>query len=156
MEKLSIRPDRADYSFSASGNEVLRADLDGGSGRYRADVLNASEMVDVNWVVHPDDYQYLWAFYRRVSRGADPFLIDLLLEGTEWVERTAHFMPGSFRLTGRDRISFKVSAQLEVEQVESDADYDSALVAFFEVGRCDMASYVNLFSPIVNTNWPEA
>ena len=155
MIKFAIRPIRSGYSFSAPESEVLRAELAGGAGRYRVDIINASEMVSVSWTLLEDGYDYLWRFFRTVGRGAEPFLIDLLLEGPEWVERTARFIPGSLRLDSRDRKAFFVSATLEVEAIEADADYDEAIAAIAQGGLCDMSTYIDLLSTIVNVNWPE-
>lgn len=155
MDKLKLYPTDA-YSVASPQGEILRTDLDGGAGRYRADVIGATSMANVTFQLLADGFQYLWAFYRaKTGHGAEPFLIDLILDGQERQERTVRFMPGSLTLSGKTRDKFyTVTAQLEVEALPADDDMDDSIVAVVDAAGGDTLGYLNLFNIIVNLNWP--
>lgn len=134
MLKLSLVPQQAQYSVDAEEAAILRVQLDGGAGRYRRDLLGATQVVNVTWALDPGEYHYIQAFYRAVGRGATPFLVDLILEGQELDEYTVNFLPGTFRLAGVSGLRYQVSASLEVRPSEGidDEDYNTALVDLFD------------------------
>lgn len=155
MDKLKLYPTDA-YSVASPQGEILRTDLDGGAGRYRADVIGATSMANVTFQLLADGFQYLWAFYRaKTGHGAEPFLIDLILDGQERQERTVRFMPGSLTLSSKMRDKFyTVTAQLEIEALPADDDMDDSIVAVVDAAGGDTLGYLNLFNIIVNLNWP--
>lgn len=128
--KLLLTPEAAGYS-AAFGEEVIRTQLEGGSGRYRADMLNSSSMVECSWTLTAAQYNYLAAFYRTHKKGAVPFEIDLILDSAEKVERVANFMPNTFQLTGQSGPNYFVKATLEVQPMAIDAAADLAIVNAF-------------------------
>jgi hypothetical protein len=104
-----------------------------------------------------DGYQYLYAFFRsKTGRGAEPFLIDIILDGYPRQECTVRFIPGSLSLPQKFRSRFfTVTAQLEVDQLDADDLYDSSVVDVWEAaGGADIDGYLNLLSPIINIHWP--
>lgn len=155
MDKLKLYPTDA-YSVASPQSEILRTDLDGGAGRYRADVIGATSMANVTFQLLPDGFQYLWAFYRaKTGHGAEPFLIDLILDGQEIQERVARFMPGSLTLSGKMRnLFYTATAVLELEALAADDEFDNSLVDVVNASDGDPNGYLNLFSIIVNQNWP--
>jgi len=113
--KLLLVPDSSAYSVER-GDEVLSVILDGGASKFRKDIIDAAFRVNVAWILDPEGYQYLNAFFRTATaRGSLPFEIDLVLDTTEYQECVAHFIPGSFKLTAQKGLSYFVSATLEVE-----------------------------------------
>jgi len=155
MDKLFLEPVQADYATQPP-TEIIAQQLDGGQGRYRADVLGGSTIVNVSWILEDNDYQYLWAFFRaKTNRGATAFLIDLILEEPVMTERTVNFIPASLKLDGKSGDVYSASAQLEVQAIPEDVDLDNSLVDIWEAtGGVDMPGYLNLFNIIVNVNWP--
>lgn len=155
MDKLLLEPVQADYATQPP-TEILAQQLDGGQGRYRADVLGGSTIVNVSWILEDGDYQYLWAFFRaKTNRGATAFLIDLILEEPVMTERTVNFIPASLKLDGKSGDVYSASAQLEVQALDEDTDLDNSIVDVWEgSGGDDTSGYLNLFNIIVNVNWP--
>lgn len=156
MDKLLLCPTDA-YSIQGPQTEVLRNELDGGAGRYRADKIGDTSIANVTFSLREEGYQYLYAFFRsKTSRGAEPFLIDLILDGYPRQERTVRFIPGSLSLPEKFKSRFfTITAQLEVDQIEADEGYDASIVDVWEgAGGEDLAGYLNLFNIIVNVNWP--
>lgn len=156
MDKLLLKPQKSSYAVQPPEDEVIRQQLQGGAGFYRADILGGTSLVDVSFSTDAKGHQYLWAFFRAsTGRGSEPFLIDLILETPDFVESTAHFIPGSLRLTSTDGITYNNSCQLEVEATEEDEEFDAAVVLLYEVAGGDPMGYLDLLRQIVET-WPEA
>ncbi len=113
MDKLVLPPEQSGYS-AAPGVEAVYTELDGGLGRYRQDILGAAARVTASWLLNPTDYRYMVAFYHSKRGGALPFLIDLVLDSNALTEYTAHFVPGTWKVTGVEGQSYRVAADLEV------------------------------------------
>jgi hypothetical protein len=144
------------YTTAPPQTEVIRTALDGGSGRYRSDIIGGTTLVNVTWMVDGGGYQFLWSFFRnRTSRGADAFLIDLVIEAPDLTEYTAHFIPGTFHLASVVADIYIVTAQLEVEAVDADDLYDSSVVDVWHGSGGQPNIYLNLFAPILAA-WPAA
>lgn len=156
MDKLYLCPSDA-YSVQGPQDDVLRSGGTGGAGRYRVDVIGGSSTANVTFSLRPDQHQYLWSFFRaKTEHGSVPFLIDLILDGGPRQERTAHFLPGTLALTGKTLGRFfTATAQLEVDALDDDADFDNSVVSVYEVAGGDSVGYLNGFAEIV-ANWPEA
>lgn len=157
LVKLSIAPDKASYVVT-DGTQVDMQQLEGGSGAYRADILNSSSQVSVQWSVDGLGYEYLRAFYRTITQhGALPFTIDLILDKPFLTTHTAHFVPGTSlgpaQIQGE---TYTVSATLEVEPLDADEDYDNSIVTMFNIYGDATGDILNLFDVIVNHNWPAA
>lgn len=155
MEKLYLEPIDESYAIQPPQDEVLSVQLDGGAGRYRADIDGGSTTVAASWVLDAIQYQYLWAFFRSsINRGADPFLIDLDIEGLGYGEQTAHFVPGSLQLTGKQGEIYMVSARLEVMAPNEDTDLDASVVGAYEAFGNNIEFDFDLLSQVVNEAWP--
>jgi hypothetical protein len=112
--RLLLRPESASYSVKY-GAEAVNIDLDGGAGRYRLDIINASKKVNAQWILDSTEFEYLMAFYRSVAnRGATTFQIELIIDGSDIGEVDAHFVPDSFELVAQRGLAYTVAAQLEI------------------------------------------
>lgn len=155
MEKFIIPPDQDGYSVT-DGNETVSTILDGGLSRTRRDILGASSLVTTVWTLGREDYRYIRAFYRGVTgKGAEPFLIDLLLDFPTLTEHKAKFVVGSMALTQQDGLKFEVTAQLEVEPLPADDDFDRAYAMIYGVyGFEEWDLVYNQFNHLVNEVMP--
>ncbi|QZA70462.1 minor tail protein [Erwinia phage AH03] len=156
MDKISIPPDQSGYTV-ANGTGVKSTLLDGGLGRYRLDILNASSTVSCAWTVNRSEYDYLMAFFRvNEKNGGAAFLIDLILDTHLPEERTARLIPASWGLTQQAGTGYTVGCQLEVEAIPSDEDYDQSLVDV--IGAYDSAEkaiiIMNLLHKLVHYDLP--
>lgn len=121
MSKLKLHPDKSGYAVDLQNGETLEAMLDGGLPRVRLDVLNASKLVNVQWITDIQGYDYLNAFHRLKTRiGSLPFTIDLVLDISAVVEYTAQFKANSLKLTQQSGATYYVSAQLYVTPIFSE------------------------------------
>lgn len=113
IPKLTLVPDLAGYQVG-DPQDVLSAKLEGGGSRYRLDLLDPAVPVSVQWTLTRDRYDYLQSFIAlAINRGADPFYVDLKLNGSTLQECFAHFVPGTRRATPRGP-AWLVTADLEV------------------------------------------
>lgn len=157
MDKLHLEPVGESYAVQPP-EEVLRTALPGGAGRYRADIDGGASLVNLTFNLDAGGYDYLWRFFRaKTARGADPFLMELHIESPTRSERTCRFIPGSLQLGSRIKSSiFYVTAQIEVEAEEADDEMDESVAEVYAASHGATDDYLNLFSIIVNENWPEA
>ena len=155
MTKFILPPDNSAYSVT-DGKEVVATQLDGGVARYRKDIVGATSTVNVSWILGRDEYKYLRSFYRGItSKGALPFLIDLILDEFELTEHKVYFIPGSMQLTGQKGLTYWVSAQLEVYPNEDTDNGDFASV-YSEFGNpIIFLQQEDILQVVVNELWPE-
>lgn len=114
METLAIAPDEDGYTFVEPGS-FLYQELEGGLPRTRADLINASKTVGVQWTVGVADYQYLCNFNSaNLSNDSEPFLIPLFIDEVEVKDYEAIILPGTFGLVSQSGETYVVGAQLEV------------------------------------------
>lgn len=114
METLAIAPDEDGYTFVEPGS-FLYQELEGGLPRTRADLINASKTVGVQWTVGVADYQYLCNFNSaNLSNDSEPFLIPLFIDEVEAKDYEAIILPGTFGLVSQSGETYVVGAQLEV------------------------------------------
>ena len=75
LQRLEITPLQAGYAV-VHGTETLSVRLDGGSSRFRRDILGSSDILNVRWNLNSLEFEYIQAFYRNVTKnGSEPFLI---------------------------------------------------------------------------------
>lgn len=156
MNKMSIPPDQSGYAVTP-GSGTKRTELDGGLGRYRRDILNQSSLVNCSWTVNREEYNYLMAFFRiNEKNGGDGFYVDLILDTQEPTEYIAHIVPGSWSLTQQRGTGYTVAAQLEVEAIEHDYEYDQSLIDIYEAyGSAEKAIIaMNLLHKLVHYDLP--
>lgn len=142
--KFNFTPDQAGYSFR-DRQETVSIALDGGLAKYRRDILGAATMVQVQWTLSESEYDYFRAFYKSITlSGSVPFLIDLAIDDAVIEEYTAYFVPESIRVISAGGLYMQVTAELEVESKDRNADEDVYKVILFnEYGE----DYVTLFPP---------
>lgn len=151
--KLQRPPDVANYAYQDS-EEVVATRLDGGASRFRADILNATGLLNAKWTVGGNDFEYLRAFSRAAR--AESFLVDLCVDTAEPVEHTAHFI-GGLRHIALGAGVFEVSATLEVSRNEEDDDFNEALVALqsaFGIDDADILTGLDSLAHLVNVDLP--
>jgi hypothetical protein len=128
LSKIKLPIDKEGYSVQY-GSNVLRTELEGGAGRYRLDKIGATHLVNVQFRTDRAGYDYFKAFYRTtINYGADPFIIDLVIDTDEVDEYTARIVPGSLSLKEQSGLSYVVVAQLEVDAIVPDAEDDADIV----------------------------
>ena len=126
---LLLVPDSASYA-GKFGAEAVATKLDGGASRYRSDFLGATFIVDVQWTCNLTNYNYLTAFFRTaVNRGADPFIIGLLLDSGIAQNYTVHFVPATFGLISFAGDTYVVGAQLEAIPDPTYDDSDATIIS---------------------------
>lgn len=135
---LELPPEQDSYSVEDSSEVVTRTQLDGGAGRYRRVLFGTSSLVTCTWICNADEYDYLKAFYRQVSEGADSFLTNLIIDSADLVEYECHFIPKSFKLVAVKGLSYTVSATLEATPYDGDNDErDEAIIFLYGYFRED-------------------
>lgn len=150
MRSLVLAPDQATYDVT-DGTEVVSVQLDGGASRFRADILNATSIVTVEWSIGPTQYQYLRAFYKTATQnGSEPFEIDLFLDQPILTTHTAYFVAGSMKLASQSGLTFVVTASLEVYPLPQDDDYNNSIMDLYEIygdstGASDVINQLELF-----------
>lgn len=129
MLKLLLVPDQTNYSASSSV-DVVMSKVDGGQPRYRRDVLDAPITVELQFTMDPQEYQYLRAFYNYINKGADAFLMDLLIETPALREYAVNIKPGSWKLASVKGHSFVVKFTVEAHPNDAGLDYAQIVADF--------------------------
>lgn len=154
MDILQLPPLQASYNVDF-GDEVTRIQLNGGAGFYRRDVIGASSQVNANWNLSKAQYQYFMAFYRvQVSKGSAPFQYRLIIEQADAADYEVFFMPGTFKLIGKNGLRYMVTAQLEVKAKPVDLVFDQAIIDSYGSGFGTDAA--NLLEKLANEDLPNA
>lgn len=157
MRKLLLIPTSA---YSVGGDsDTLSVKLAGGASRYRRDKLGSWVNAIVQWILTPEEYLYLRAFYHAgTASGSLPFLIDLRFDESDLSEMTAYFVPGSLQLSAADTNQVTISATLEIQPNPMSNDSYLLIIELFENGISydDFIYYESLLNTVVNTLLPEA
>jgi len=154
MHKMIIPPDSNGFS-AIDGNEILSVQLDGGSSRYRADILNSNAKVSAIWTLDQQQFNYFKTFFKVfINQGADPFLIDIFLDdGFGLTEVEAHFVPGSVSLKSQSGLAFIMSATLEVKPVSLNQDRIN-IDAMYELWQDTFDINNDIFDNLINVKIP--
>jgi hypothetical protein len=153
MKKFILPPDSSAYSM-ADGAEIISTKLDGGASRVRKDIIGATSIVNCVWILGRDEYKYFRSFFRGITgKGANPFLIDLILDEHYLTEHEAYFVPNSVQLTGQKGHTYWLSAQLEVKPLP-DLDNGDFSDIYSALGE-DWYRWLDKLDFIVNHEWPE-
>lgn len=140
MRKLELQAEASGYS-STPGASSLSAILDGPAGHHRPDYEGAPTLVSLNWLLSPEEYQYLRAFWRTAtSMGAEPFLVDLIMSEGVVREHVARFVPGSMQLSTVLGEAFGVRVIAEAQPA-------------FELATSEL---LDLLARLVNVDLPES
>jgi len=124
LRKLAYLPERSSYSYK-NNSHVLTAELEGGLSRSRVDIVGGSSRIDCTWNLDNNEFQYFMAFYNsRTKRGANFFLMDLILDRPIAEEFVVKFVPDTLVSSSPSELAFTIAASLEVLPNEQDAfDY---------------------------------
>lgn len=126
---LSMPPDQSNYQLT-DGHTTVSTQLDGGAGRYRADVLGASYRLVCQWTCDKRNFNYIKAFYRTSTVfGSLPFQIALMIDGGDLDTYTAYFLPDTFNLISQSGNTWIVGATLEVLFDPTFSSGDAAIIA---------------------------
>lgn len=113
LPKFPFCPLQAGYAFDLVDG-ILSSGLDGGPSFRRLDTTGNPFVVNVSWALARNEYDMFMGYVRNwIRSGGDPFLIGLILEGSEMTEYQASFIPGTIKLASKNGGVFTVSAQLE-------------------------------------------
>lgn len=112
--KFPFTPTQEGYAAQKRSG-LVSVDVVGGPSWSRLDTTGNPFKLSVSWDLFGDKYDMFMGYVRNWERsGGDPFLIDLLLEGSHFVEYQATFVPDSVQLESNRGLLFTVSAVLEV------------------------------------------
>jgi hypothetical protein len=151
MYKFSIPPDAAGYTTEDSA-EVIAIKLDGGASRYRRDKTGSTSKVSVKWSFDREEYRYFRGFFNQlVQKGADPFLIDLVLDLPDPLEHRAYFVPGTVRLTEQRGHYYGVTAELEVYHTDTNTSDEAEFAGLYGAFGPDYATTFPPFDDQLNT-----
>lgn len=117
MNKLDICLSQSDYSVRY-GCPVEKLDIRGGHSRYIKKTNTKRHIVDVGLKVQREDFSYFRAFYQNWQVNPEKFLIDLIVDDSDFREYEAVFVKESVSMSFKTDL-FSVSFQLIVfsEQV---------------------------------------
>lgn len=116
LPKLTFRPEQDGYNIEHAV-QVISVKLSGGQSRQRADVDKATGTVTAVWMLDLFDYgDFLQFWIEQTARGALPFLADLLLDFNLPVQYKCLAIPGSYKTSQVNGLTYRVSMQLEVSQ----------------------------------------
>lgn len=156
LTKFIYPPESSGYSTEDPA-EVISIKLDGGAPRYRRDKTGSTYKVSVRWVFDQVQYRYFRAFFNVfINRGADPFLIDLILDYAEPTEHKAYFVPGTIRLTEQRGHYYGVTAELDAYPNELDEELETDFVYMVNEFGDNWQYDEDVLNTIVNLDWPVA
>jgi len=157
---LKVLPSKNGYSIKPIEDSIVKS-VDGGAQRVRKKSLSTTAIVNCQWALNPDEYDYLKAFY-RLNKDED-FLANIFMESHIPEIHTCRFVPQTFGVTGRTgKVTF-MAAQLEVAPNTPDQVDDEFVVELYDTlgveearqYRNDLWYFVNEQIPVVNhINWP--
>jgi hypothetical protein len=133
---------------------VIYTQLEGGAGRYRADLENSARFVTLRFVLTGEQYQYLQAFL-RTTRGA-AFFMPLYTDNSNAATHTVRVIPNTLSVQAPRGGAYIVEFEVEAEQVAAIADFDAAIIFLFELydSPTEPAAIVNLFDELANVSLP--
>ncbi|MFW6477267.1 hypothetical protein ACOCHT_18865, partial [Acinetobacter baumannii] len=97
------------------------------------DVKRNSHIVDVNWNLSKTDFNKMMAFWRIYQNKPASFYADLVIDQGARQQYLCNFIPNSFKTNEVNGNLYRVNAQLEVVQNQSNLTADIALIKDWEV-----------------------
>ncbi len=136
LPKLKLAPAAASYVFTMPTG-LLQAELDGGPPRTRLDMTGGWIMVSCQWEGDSSVLKYLQQTYRYYeANGGAHFLVDMVIDEGELIEREATYVKGSAHLVSVQGLLYTWGANLLVAPIQGadidwpeDIDYQSALIS---------------------------
>ena len=154
--KLMLTPLQDSYKLKRIKPEHTQVVLEGGAGRYRRDIVGATQKITVKWALDAEDYMYIWCFFRVFVDSVRKFRIDLIVEDEGLVECFAYYIPDSFELDKNVATNYWCKATLEVITPEYDLELDYIYVYIREVFGKDWRKWFDLLQIIINEKFPVA
>lgn len=156
--KLNYIPNQASYSIDTR-QETIAIPLEGGTSRYRKDIIDAGTIANVSWILNTTEYADFREFYKlTTSAGTTSFKVDLAINSTTVEEYDARIIPDSLSTSRYGDGFFNVQAQLELEAKTRDPDADLARVVLYPIYGANYATLFpvdeNAIDIIINTDFP--
>lgn len=148
--KMTLCPLQDGYSVQHPFS-INRMQLGGGASRFRKGKKGLPSLVNVQWTVDKNGYDYLLAFYRlweNQTPKINPFLLDLIIDESALTEYSCFFSSGLVLSAVNGPIR-TVTATLEVSAKKPDYTVDELIV----LGVLDL---VNPLEELVNEDLPNA
>lgn len=118
-----------------------------------ADLIGASSIVDLTWILSPVEYEELVEFYIvQLNNGADGFELDLILDDPLPEEYEVKFVPNTFQLVSQSGLTYTVNAQLEVLQKDIPEVLDEIFLSAYPNQE---SALLSLLADLVNVVMPE-
>lgn len=112
--------------------------------------------VSVFWTLGAQAFDAFETFFRNdLNNGNDSFTIDLAFQTANPSEHDAILVSDSLKLTSVDGHTFRISAVLEVKEINVDVVDEFALATFETYGGYDMSQALLSLSELVNEVMPE-
>ena len=128
--KLNYIPNQASYSIDTR-QETIAIPLEGGTSRYRKDIIDAGTIANVSWILNTTEYADFREFYKlTTSAGTTSFKIDLAINYGTLEEYDARIIPDSLSTSRYADGFFNVQAQLELNAKARDTDADLIALGF--------------------------
>lgn len=156
--KLNYIPNQASYSIDTR-QETIAIPLEGGTSRYRKDIIDAGTIANVSWILNTTEYADFREFYKlTTSAGTTSFKVDLAINSTTVEEYDARIIPDSLSTSRYGDGFFNVQAQLELEAKTRDPDADLARAVLYPIYGANYATLFpvdeNAIDIIINTDFP--
>lgn len=156
LPKLALDINEAQYSI-APGLEVNEVQVDTGPSWRRADFFGAPNRVALQFVTSEPGYDYLMAFWRtRLRRGLLPFLIDLVIDGSDMREYQVVLTGGGALQAVRQGSSYFVTGALEVKRSPAETSEDENIIFLYETYGDVDSEVLNRLAKLVNVDFPAA
>lgn len=155
-QQFLLCPTDASYTHADSASRFKRTQLDGGKGRYRADLNMASQLVEARWVLLPDDYKYAQAFYAHFQARPEAFVIDLVVDDADLRGCDAWFIPDTFRLVSKQGDVFTITATLEIVPPKRDSAVEDWWLSLLSYFGPSWPVWADKLDEIVNVDMPAA
>ena len=155
--QCAITPEFTNYT-TKDGKSVVSTVLEGGTPRFRADVLNPATEVTVEWFVDSFGYEYLRAFYNTGTLcGSLPFTINLYMDKDTLTTHNAYFIPGTFTVAAVEAGPYyTIDATLAVTPIVPTASFDTNLLNLYTTWGPNFLTQEDFLNTIVNIEMPLA
>lgn len=152
--KFPFPPDQETYALT-DGTAVVSTQLDGGSARYRTDLLDVAGSVVVQWTLDPSKYNYWKAFFKtKIQSGALPFALDLYMDLPILTTHEVHIVPGTLTLSSQSGLTFVLGCTLEAIPLPTDDDANNAYIFLYDTYGDGGSQVLSLLEKLCNVDLP--
>ena len=150
LTKFPFPPDQASYVLT-DGSAVVSTTLDGGSARYRLDLLDVANTIVVQWTFDPIKYQYWKAFYDTIIvKGSLPFALDLYMDQAVLTTHEVHIVPGTLTLASQSGLTFVVGCTIEAIPLPIDDVDNTAFINLYNIYGDNTLAMLNALQQLTN------